>query len=27
VFNKNQLIIQIDRDGKTVQYLDLRKIK
>jgi murein DD-endopeptidase MepM/ murein hydrolase activator NlpD len=26
-FNKNQLIIQIDRDGKTVQYLDLRKTK
>ncbi|WP_045520594.1 LysM peptidoglycan-binding domain-containing protein [Neobacillus niacini] len=24
-FNKNQLIVQIDRDGKTVQYLDLRK--
>lgn len=26
-FNKNQLIVQIDRDGKTVQYLDLRKTK
>jgi murein DD-endopeptidase MepM/ murein hydrolase activator NlpD len=26
-FNKNQLIVQIDRDGKTVQYLDLRKSK
>lgn len=26
-FNKNQLIVQIDRDGKTVQYLDLRKAK
>lgn len=26
-FNKNQLIIQIDRDGKSVQYLDLRKTK
>lgn len=26
-FNKSQLIIQIDRDGKTVQYLDLRKAK
>jgi hypothetical protein len=26
-FNKNQLIVQIDRDGKTVQYLDLRKMK
>jgi murein DD-endopeptidase MepM/ murein hydrolase activator NlpD len=26
-FNKNQLIIQIDRDGKTVQYLDLRNLK
>lgn len=25
-FNKNQLIVQIDRDGKTVQYLDLRKV-
>lgn len=24
-FNKNQLIVQIDRDGKTVQYFDLRK--
>lgn len=24
-FNKSQLIVQIDRDGKTVQYLDLRK--
>jgi LysM repeat protein len=27
VFNQNQLIVQIDRDGKTVQYLDLRKMK
>ncbi|MCM3690884.1 LysM peptidoglycan-binding domain-containing protein [Neobacillus niacini] len=27
VFNKSQLIVQIDRDGKTVQYLDLRKMK
>lgn len=26
-FNKNELIVQIDRDGKTVQYLDLRKTK
>ncbi|PLS09637.1 LysM peptidoglycan-binding domain-containing protein [Neobacillus cucumis] len=26
-FNKKQLIVQIDRDGKTVQYLDLRKAK
>jgi murein DD-endopeptidase MepM/ murein hydrolase activator NlpD len=26
-FNKIQLIVQIDRDGKTVQYLDLRKTK
>nr|WP_263327118.1 SPOR domain-containing protein [Neobacillus sp. Marseille-Q6967] len=26
-FNKGQLIVQIDRDGKTVQYLDLRKVK
>jgi LysM repeat protein len=26
-FNKNQLIVQIDRDGKTVQYFDLRKTK
>lgn len=26
-FNKNQLIVWIDRDGKTVQYLDLRKVK
>jgi murein DD-endopeptidase MepM/ murein hydrolase activator NlpD len=26
-FNKNQLIVQIDRDGKTVQYLELRKTK
>ncbi|MCH6265367.1 LysM peptidoglycan-binding domain-containing protein [Neobacillus citreus] len=26
-FNKSQLIVQIDRDGKTVQYLDLRKTK
>ncbi|WP_462411506.1 LysM peptidoglycan-binding domain-containing protein [Neobacillus sp. Marseille-QA0830] len=26
-FNKAQLIVQIDRDGKTVQYLDLRKAK
>lgn len=26
-FNKNQLIVQIDRDGKTVQYLDLQKTK
>jgi LysM repeat protein len=26
-FNKNQLTVQIDRDGKTVQYLDLRKMK
>ena len=26
-FNKNQLIVQIDRDGKTIQYLDLRKLK
>lgn len=27
VFNKNQLIVQLDRDGKTVQYLDLQKTK
>ncbi|MDQ1002869.1 LysM repeat protein [Neobacillus niacini] len=26
-FNKNKLIVQIDRDGKTVQYLDLQKTK
>jgi len=26
-FNKKQLMVQIDRDGKTVQYLDLRKTK
>ncbi|PFO09344.1 hypothetical protein COJ85_01695 [Bacillus sp. AFS076308] len=26
-FNKNQLIVQIEPDGKTVQYLDLRKAK
>ncbi|MEH7416916.1 4Fe-4S binding protein [Neobacillus drentensis] len=26
-FNKNQLIVQIEPDGKTVQYLDLRKTK
>lgn len=26
-FNKKQLIVQIDRDGKTVQYLDLRTMK
>ncbi|WP_284035674.1 SPOR domain-containing protein [Neobacillus sp. 114] len=26
-FNKSQLIVQIDRDGKTVQYLELRKTK
>ncbi|SDN63510.1 SPOR domain-containing protein [Bacillus sp. OK048] len=26
-FNKNQLTVQIDRNGKTVQYLDLRKTK
>jgi LysM repeat protein len=26
-FNKNELIIQFDRDGKTVQYFDLRKLK
>lgn len=26
-FNKNQLIVQIDHDGKTVQYYDLRKTK
>lgn len=26
-FNNKQLIVQIDRDGKTVQYLDLRKTK
>ncbi len=25
-FNKNELIIQFDRDGKTVQYFDLRKM-
>jgi LysM repeat protein len=27
VFNKSQLIVQIDRDGKTVLYLDLRRMK
>jgi murein DD-endopeptidase MepM/ murein hydrolase activator NlpD len=26
-FNKKELIIWIDRDGKTVQYLDLQKVK
>ncbi|MGX6443633.1 LysM peptidoglycan-binding domain-containing protein [Neobacillus sp. K501] len=26
-FNKKQLIVGIDRDGKTVQYLDLQKVK
>ncbi|WP_102262517.1 LysM peptidoglycan-binding domain-containing protein [Mesobacillus jeotgali] len=26
-FNKNQLIIQFDRDGKTVQYYDLSKLQ
>ncbi|MCM3728985.1 SPOR domain-containing protein [Neobacillus cucumis] len=26
-FNNDKLIVQIDRDGKTVQYLDLRKSK
>ncbi|MEH7544961.1 LysM peptidoglycan-binding domain-containing protein [Neobacillus vireti] len=26
-FNNDKLIVQIDRDGKTVQYLDLRKTK
>jgi murein DD-endopeptidase MepM/ murein hydrolase activator NlpD len=26
-FNKNELIIQFDRDGKTVQYYDLRKLQ
>ncbi|CAM3824787.1 LysM peptidoglycan-binding domain-containing protein [Mesobacillus thioparans] len=25
-FNKNELIIQFDRDGKTVQYFDLKKM-
>jgi LysM repeat protein len=26
-FNKNELIIQFDRDGKTVQYFDLRRLQ
>ncbi len=26
-FNGNKLIVQIDRDGKSVQFLDLRKLK